>query len=68
MAKIIFSADDGTHGTELWVADGAAGGTSLLKDINNAGDASSNPSGLTALGNGKVLFQAKDSSSGLNCG
>jgi ELWxxDGT repeat protein len=64
MAKIIFSADDGTHGTELWVADGTAGGTSLLKDINNVGDASSNPGGLTALGNGKVLFQAKDSSSG----
>jgi ELWxxDGT repeat protein len=31
--KAVFFADDGVHGTELWVTDGTANGTMLLKDI-----------------------------------
>jgi ELWxxDGT repeat protein len=64
MPITVFSADDGANGTELWVTDGTAAGTSLLKDINSSGGASSQPVGFTALGNGKVLFRANDGSDG----
>src|SRR5262245_44804689 len=32
--QVFFVADDGLHGRELWVSDGAEDGTQLLKDIN----------------------------------
>ena len=32
--KLVFTADDGVNGTELWVSDGTAKGTQLLVDIN----------------------------------
>src|SRR5262245_18081748 len=41
-----FVANDGDHGEELWVTDGTAAGTLLVKDINPGTD-SSNPSDLT---------------------
>ena len=31
--RLFFAADDGTTGEELWVSDGTADGTELVKDI-----------------------------------
>ena len=32
--RLLFSADDGTNRRELWMSDGTAGGTVMVKDIN----------------------------------
>ena len=63
--KVLFSATDGTsnHGTELWVTDGTAAGTSMILDIN-AGTGNSNPAKFAALGNGKFVFSATDNAHG----
>src|SRR5436853_601150 len=57
--KILFSATDSTYGYELWVTDGTAGGTVLVKDIF-PGTPGSYPKNITALGNGKAVFSATD--------
>jgi len=58
---IIFAANDGAKGIELWKSDGSPAGTVLLKDISTG---SSNPSYLTPL-NGKVVFRATDTTNGI---
>lgn len=42
--RVLFNGYDSTHGQELWITDGTAPGTLLLKDINPGVD-SSNPGG-----------------------
>ena len=66
--QLFFTANDGITGSELWVSDGTAGGTRLLKDINTTGDnsnypGSSNASNFTEF-DGQLFFTADDGITG----
>lgn len=58
--RIVFEANDGTTGEELWITDGTEAGTRLLKDIASptAVYDGSYPGGFVPLPNGNLLFTA----------
>lgn len=60
--KIYFQARDDSHSKELWVSDGTAEGTYMLKDINPGG-AQSVPESFFEF-NGKLYFRATDNTHG----
>ena len=53
---MLFGANDGVHGTELWISDGTTDGTVMLDDIASSGGSSS-PSRFFRVGD-SVLFVA----------
>ncbi len=60
--KAYFQASDADHGEELWVTDGTAAGTMMVKDIN-PGVATSNIQYITRFGD-RVVFSATDGENG----
>ncbi len=62
--KLYFAAADiaGTYGSELWVSDGTAAGTVMVKDINSGADGSK-PMSFYTVG-GKLFFSADNGANG----
>src|SRR5262245_9309086 len=60
--KVLFAADDGEHGQELWVSNGTARGTDLVRDIR-PGDTGSFPDQLVEV-KGTLFFTADDGVNG----
>ncbi len=60
--RMFFGAENGTHGAELWVTDGSAAGTTMVKDIM-PGAAGSGVNTVAAWG-GLVFFNADDGING----
>jgi len=56
---ILFAANNGIVGNELWKTDGSIEGTTLLKNIA-INESSSNPSQFTLVGGDTVFFTAND--------
>ncbi|PWC26373.1 hypothetical protein [Teichococcus aestuarii] len=58
--RVMFMGNDKEHGYELWITDGSAGGTYMVKDIL-PGTEWQFVQGLTDLGDGRASFIAKNS-------
>jgi len=61
--NFVFTANNGTAGTELWTTDGTTAGTNMIKDIN-PGANGSNPTSFKVVLNGKLYFKANNGTDG----
>ena len=61
-SHVIFSASTRSHGRELWISNGTAVGTRMIRDIFR-GSLSSDPKDLCVVGN-RVYFSAADGARG----
>lgn len=61
--RLVFSAYDAARGHELWITDGTAVGTVMLKDIRR-GVGGSGPSNFASVGD-RVFFSAYDKDTGV---
>ena len=61
--RLVFSHCDLATGTELWVSDGTANGSELLRDLNT-GEFDSNPADFFDAGNGTLFFYARTEETG----
>src|SRR5262249_54730825 len=55
--KLFFAANDGTHGSRLWMSDGTTDGT---MQVSNLSIAQANPTQAIANVNGSLFFEADD--------
>ncbi|WP_164002990.1 ELWxxDGT repeat protein [Pyxidicoccus caerfyrddinensis] len=60
---LVFDATNGADGRELWTSDGTSAGTRLLKDIRTGSGLSSDPQGMTVIGD-RLYFAANDGQTG----
>lgn len=66
--RVLFLANDGVHGMELWISDGTAGGTRMVRDITPGPEGTWDNTGYSVLTIGtlgnRAFFSANDSQHG----